>query len=87
MGFAEAAVRTAQMAHDLNSLAWPFTAGLGQPCPILLARQEIARLSESVFEQLIDSLTPATDIYIVAHSMAASSAARAQVDGNNRLRT
>ena len=73
MGFAEAALRTAQMAHDLNFpgmaffYSWPSVNRIRS----YWQDEEIARLSEGVFEQLIDELSqlPATDIYIVAHSM------------------
>jgi esterase/lipase superfamily enzyme len=73
MGFAEAALRTAQMAHDLNFpglplfYSWPSANHIKS----YWQDEEIARLSEGVFEQLIDQLAqlPATDIYIVAHSM------------------
>ena len=73
MGFAEAAVRTAQMAHDLNfpGLAFFYSWPSANHVRSYWQDEEIARLSESVFEQLIDELSqlPATDIYIVAHSM------------------
>lgn len=73
MGFAEAAVRTAQMAHDLNFPGLPFFYSWPSANHVRSYWQdeEIARLSEGTFEQLIDELSqlPATDIYIVAHSM------------------
>jgi esterase/lipase superfamily enzyme len=72
-GFAEAALRTAQLAHDLKFpglalfYSWP-SAG-----KVLAYWQdeEMAQLSEGVFEQLLGELSqlPFTDIYIVAHSM------------------
>jgi esterase/lipase superfamily enzyme len=73
MGFAEAALRTAQMAHDLNfpGMAFFYSWPSANHVRSYWQDEEIARLSESVFEQLIDELSqlPATDIYIVAHSM------------------
>ena len=73
MGFPEAAMRTAQMAHDLKFPGMPFFFSWPSANQIrsYWHDEEIARLSEAVFEQLIDelSLLPATDIYIVAHSM------------------
>ena len=72
-GFSEAAVRTAQMAHDLNfpGLAFFYSWPSANHVQSYWQDEEIARLSESVFEQLIDELSqlPATDIYVVAHSM------------------
>ena len=73
MGFAEAALRTAQMAHDLNfpGMAFFYSWPSANHVRSYWQDEEIARLSESVFEQLIDELSqlPATDIYVVAHSM------------------
>jgi esterase/lipase superfamily enzyme len=73
MGFQEAALRTAQMAHDLNfpGMAFFYSWPSANHVRSYLQDEETARLSEGVFEQLIDELSqlPATDIYIVAHSM------------------
>jgi len=73
VSFAYAALRTAQMAHDLqfSGLAffysWP-SAGLVRG---YWQDEEAARLSESVFEQLIEDLSqlPIDGIYLIAHSM------------------
>jgi len=73
MGFPEAALRTAQMAHDLKfpGIAFFYSWPSANQIRSYWQDEEIARLSESVFEQLIDELSqlPVTDIYIVAHSM------------------
>jgi esterase/lipase superfamily enzyme len=73
VGFAEAALRTAQMAHDLNfpGMAFFYSWPSANKIRLYWQDEEVARLSESVFEQLIDELSqlPATDIYVVAHSM------------------
>ena len=66
-------MRTAQIAHDLRFpgmalfYSWP-SAGRATG---YWYDEEAARLSEPVFEQLIEDLSqlPVTDIYIVAHSM------------------
>jgi esterase/lipase superfamily enzyme len=71
--FADAALRTAQMAHDLEFpgmaffYSWPSAASVRG----YWQDEETARLSESVFEQLVEELSqlPVTDIYLVAHSM------------------
>jgi esterase/lipase superfamily enzyme len=71
--FRDAALRTAQMAHDLKFpgmaffYAWP-SASLIRA---YWQDEEAARFSEAVFERLLDELhqLPVTDIYIVAHSM------------------
>jgi esterase/lipase superfamily enzyme len=73
MGFAEAALRTAQMAHDLSfpGMAFFYSWPSANHVRSYWQDEEIARASESVFERLIDELSqlPATDLYIVAHSM------------------
>ena len=73
MGFRETALRTAQMAHDLNfpGMAFFYSWPSANHVRSYWQDEEIARLSESVFEQLIDELSqlPVTDIYVVAHSM------------------
>lgn len=73
MGFPEAALRTAQMAHDLKfpGMAFFYSWPSANQIRSYWQDEEIARLSEGAFEQLIDELSqlPATDMYIVAHSM------------------
>jgi esterase/lipase superfamily enzyme len=73
MGFPEAAVRTAQLAHDLNfpGMAFFYSWPSANQIRSYWQDEEMARLSEGVFEQLIDEISqlPATDIYVVAHSM------------------
>jgi esterase/lipase superfamily enzyme len=73
VSFAYAALRTAQMAHDLQFpglaffYSWP-SAGLVRG---YWQDEEAARLSESVFEQLVEDLSqlPIDGIYLIAHSM------------------
>jgi esterase/lipase superfamily enzyme len=72
-GFTEAALRTAQMAYDL---AFPGTAFFYSWPSANSVRaywhdEEMAQRSVRVFEQLIEELSrlPASNIYIVAHSM------------------
>jgi esterase/lipase superfamily enzyme len=71
--FKDAALRTAQLAHDLKFPGMPFF--FSWPSASLIRAywqdEEAARFSESVFERLLDELSqlPATDIYIIAHSM------------------
>jgi esterase/lipase superfamily enzyme len=73
VSFAYAALRTAQMAHDLQFpglaffYSWP-SAGLVRG---YWQDEEAARLSESVFEQLVEDLSqlPIDSIYLIAHSM------------------
>lgn len=71
--FKDAALRTAQMAHDLKFPGMPFF--FSWPSANLIRAywqdEESARFSEGVFEKLLDDLSqlPTTDIYIVAHSM------------------
>jgi esterase/lipase superfamily enzyme len=85
--FAEAALRTAQLAHDLRFpgmaffYSWP-SAGSALS---YWQDEETAQLSEGIFEDLLGELTrlPVTDIYIVAHSMGnriVTSALRSRVD-------
>jgi esterase/lipase superfamily enzyme len=72
-GFTEAALRTAQMAYDLNfpGMAFFYSWPSANQVRSYWLDEEVARLSESVFEQLIEELSqlPVTDIYVVAHSM------------------
>jgi esterase/lipase superfamily enzyme len=71
--FRDAALRTAQLAHDLKFQGLPFF--FSWPSASLIRAywqdEEAARFSESVFERLLDELSqlPANDIYIIAHSM------------------
>ena len=73
MGFPEAAMRTAQLAHDLKFAGVPFFFSWPSANQLFAYWQdeEAAQLSEPVFQQLLEDLSklPATDIYIVAHSM------------------
>jgi esterase/lipase superfamily enzyme len=72
-GFQEAAMRTAQLAYDLRFqgvplfFSWPSAAKLVS----YLKDAETAELSEGAFDRLLDDLAelPATDIYVIAHSM------------------
>lgn len=71
--FTEAAMRTAQMTHDLKFpglaffYSWPSAAQIRS----YWQDEETARLSEVIFEQLLDELAqlPVDGIYLVAHSM------------------
>jgi esterase/lipase superfamily enzyme len=73
MGFPEAALRTAQLAHDLKFpgmaffYSWPSASRVRG----YLQDEETARLSESSFEQLIEEVSqlPVEDVYVIAHSM------------------
>ncbi len=91
MGFPEAAMRTAQLAHDLKFAGVPFFFSWPSANQLLAYWQdeEAAQLSEPVFQQLLEDLSqlPATDIYILAHSMGnriVSHALRARVEGGKR---
>jgi len=72
-GFEYAALRTAQIAHDLRFPGIPFFYSWPSANQVTgyWQDEEAARLSEGVFEQLIEELSqlPVTDVYIVAHSM------------------
>jgi esterase/lipase superfamily enzyme len=71
--FREAAMRTAQMAYDLQFpglalfFSWPSASSVIR----YWQDEEAAQLSEGILDQMLDDLSklPATDIYIVAHSM------------------
>jgi esterase/lipase superfamily enzyme len=87
LGFAEAAMRTAQLAHDLNFPGLPFFYSWPSANQLLSYWQdeETAQLSEGVFGKVMDDLSqlPGTDIYIVAHSMGnriVSQALKARLD-------
>jgi esterase/lipase superfamily enzyme len=87
--FADAALRTAQLAHDLSFpglamfYSWP-SAGRALA---YWQDEETSQLSEVVFDQLLTDLSrlPVADIYIVAHSMGnriVSAALRNRVEQN-----
>ena len=85
--FSEAALRTAQMAHDLRFPGMAFFFSWPSAGQILSYWQdeETALISEGVFETLLEELSqlPVTDIYVVAHSMGSrivTSALRTRVD-------
>lgn len=87
VGFTEAAMRTAQLAHDLKFPGLPFFYSWPSAARITsyLQDADAAELSEGVFEQLIEDLAslPVTDVYLIAHSMGnriVSKALRARVD-------
>ena len=73
VGFAEAAMRTAQLAYDLRFagvpmfFSWPSAA----QTTAYFQDAETAQLSEGAFDQVLEDLAalPATDVYVVAHSM------------------
>jgi esterase/lipase superfamily enzyme len=73
MSFAETAMRTAQLAYDLDFPGLPFFfswPSMGQVTGYL-RDTESAQLSEEDFDQMLDDLgrLPAGEIYIIAHSM------------------
>jgi esterase/lipase superfamily enzyme len=72
-GFADAALRTAQMAYDLRfpGMAFFFSWPSARTIRGYWQDEEAARLSEGIFAQLLEELSqlPVTDIYVVAHSM------------------
>ncbi len=87
VGFREAAMRTAQLAHDVKFAGVPFFYSWPSAARITsyLQDADAAELSEGVFEQLIEDLAslPVTDVYLVAHSMGnriVSKALRARID-------
>ena len=87
VGFREAAMRTAQLAHDVKFVGVPFFYSWPSAARITsyLQDADAAELSEGVFEQLIEDLAslPVTDVYLVAHSMGnriVSKALRARID-------
>ncbi len=87
MSFAETAMRTAQLAHDLGFPGLPFFfswPSLGQVTGYL-RDTESALLSEDAFDQVLDDLTrlQAGEIYVIAHSMGSrivTQALRSRVD-------
>jgi esterase/lipase superfamily enzyme len=73
MSFAETAMRTAQLAYDLEFPGIPFFfswPSAGQYTGYL-RDAETAQLSEDAFDQVLDDLSrlPLNDVYIIAHSM------------------
>jgi esterase/lipase superfamily enzyme len=81
-GFGDAAMRTAQIAYDLNFPGMPFFYSWPSANRVraYVPDEEAAQLSESVFEALVDDLTtslPVTDVYIIAHSMGTRLVSRA----------
>lgn len=72
-GFQDAALRTAQLAYDLQFPGIPFFYSWPSANRVraYLQDEETARLSEGVFEGIVRELSalPAQSIYIVAHSM------------------
>jgi esterase/lipase superfamily enzyme len=87
VGFREAAMRTAQLAHDLKFAGVPFFYSWPSAARVTAYLQDAdaAELSEGVFEQLVEDLSslPASEIYLVAHSMGnriVSKALRARVE-------
>jgi esterase/lipase superfamily enzyme len=73
--FSDAALRTAKLAYDLQFAGTPFFYSWPSAGSLRAYWQdeEAARLSEMIFERLLDDLSalPFTDIYIVAHAMGA----------------
>src|SRR5215475_4703084 len=71
--FADVALRTAQLAHDLSFrglplfFSWP-SAGSARS---YFRDEEMAQLSEPAFSQLLDDIAAlgATDVYVIAHSL------------------
>lgn len=72
-GFEDAALRTAQLAYDLQFPGIPFFYSWPSANRVraYLQDEETARLSEGVFESVLRELSalPVQSIYIVAHSM------------------
>lgn len=73
MGFQDAALRTAQLAYDLQfpGVAFFYSWPSANRIRGYLQDEETARLCESVFENVVDQVSslPVDAIYIVAHSM------------------
>jgi esterase/lipase superfamily enzyme len=73
MSFAETAMRSAQLAYDLNFpgipffFSWPSAARASG----YLQDEETAQLSRKAFDQVLDDLgqLPVDEVYIIAHSM------------------
>ena len=73
MSFAETAMRTAQLAYDLNFPGMPFFFSWPSAAQITgyLRDLETAQLSEDAFDRVLDDLSqlPVSELYIIAHSM------------------
>jgi esterase/lipase superfamily enzyme len=87
MSFAETAMRTAQLAHDLGFPGLPFFFSWPSAGQVTgyLRDAESAQLSEDAFDQVLDDLSrlAAGEIYVIAHSMGSrlvSQALRSRVD-------
>jgi esterase/lipase superfamily enzyme len=87
MSFAETAMRTAQLAYDLEFPGLPFFFSWPSVAQVTgyLRDTETAQLSEEAFDQMLDDLArlPAGEIYVIAHSMGSrlvSQALRSRVD-------
>ena len=87
MSFAETAMRTAQLAHDLGFPGLPFFFSWPSAGQVTgyLRDAESAQLSEDAFDQVLDDLSrlAAGEVYVIAHSMGSrlvSQALRSRVD-------
>jgi esterase/lipase superfamily enzyme len=87
VSFAETAMRTAQLAHDLNFPGLPFFFSWPSAAQVTgyLRDVETAQLSEDAFDKVLDDLStlPDTDVYLIAHSMGSrivSQVLRSRVD-------
>jgi esterase/lipase superfamily enzyme len=87
MSFDETAMRTAQLAYDLDFPGMPFFFSWPSAGQVTgyLHDTESAQLSEDAFDQVLDDLSrlPAGEVYIIAHSMGSrivSQALRSRVD-------
>jgi len=87
VSFRESALRTAQLAHDLKFPGLPFFYSWPSASHLFgyMKDTETALQAEAVFERLLEDLSqlPASDIYIIAHSMGnriVSQALRARVE-------
>ena len=87
VSFRESALRTAQLAHDLKFPGLPFFYSWPSASRLFgyMKDTETALQAEAVFERLLEDLSqlPASDIYIIAHSMGnriVSQAIRARVE-------
>jgi esterase/lipase superfamily enzyme len=92
-GFAEAALRTAQMAHDLKFPGVPLFYSWPSAGKALAYWQdeEASQLSEAAFDQVLEDLSniPNADIYLVAHSMGnriVAGALRSRIDRGKTTR-
>jgi esterase/lipase superfamily enzyme len=73
MSFAESAMRTAQLAYDLEFQGMPFFFSWPSAGQVTgyLRDGETAELSEGAFDRVLDDLSalPGAEIYVIAHSM------------------